>query len=139
MIKDSKVTPMVSGKHAQGLCIRRGRLARDAANLLAMRWEARGNSLLDEPGSSTMDEALVTKWAGAMALSTFLLSRVSECLLTSYLAEVKLLLSSPSTGCGEVARIAWRSCSSSSSVESNDLVRIELSQHWILVMMTRRK
>ncbi len=65
--------------------------------------------------------------AAAIVFSTFLLSRVSECLVTSYLAEVKLLLRPLFSTYGDSVAIA-SSVSSSSSAEPEDLLRIELSR-----------
>ena len=63
--------------------------------------------------------------ADAYDFSTFLLSRVSECLITSYLAEVKLLLMPLDSEGDSVATAS--PVTLSSAAEPEDFVRIELS------------
>ena len=70
--------------------------------------------------------ALCSTGGDGFDFSTFCLSRVSECLEPSYLALVKLpFLPSPSD-CRLAASAGGTSSESSSSVEPDDLVRIEI-------------
>lgn len=78
-------------------------------------------------------EALGRKDADAIGLSAFLRSRVSECLLRSYLAEVKLFLFSSVLRSGVAGSVTTVSAGSSSSAEPEDLLRIELSHRGYLV------
>ena len=93
---DKTVTLIVGNEHAQGLRAREGRQLR-GSSILSMSCPGARESccfLLERacgfPAGAKGLDPLGGDWARAIAFSTFLRSRVSECLVTSYLAEVKL-------------------------------------------------
>ena len=136
-IRDRKVVDSVKIEHDQGLCSRVRRRDEASNILFGLRAGARGNGFLGGWGNVGVTDPLSTKCASASCLSVFLLSRVSECRLKSYLAELKLFLFSSLSPGGGSAGIA--SPSSSSSAEPEDLLRIELSQRHHVVDWRRRK
>lgn len=75
-----------------GVCSRDRLRPRGSGILFAFWSGARGNNFGEACCKAGAIEPLGTKVAGVMIFSAFLLSSVSECLLTSYFAEVKLLL-----------------------------------------------
>ena len=134
-MEDSAVVVRVNNEHFQGFRTRERRCSLSCHILLGCWWSA--------PVSDSLCFSVVSRVCvcglGALTLyatcgvglffSTFLLSRVTDCLVTSNLAEVKLLFlpsSSDTEGSG------WRSSSVSSSwLEPDDLLRIESDGNYI--------
>ncbi len=89
---DIAVADSVSKEFDQGLRFR-DRRARISAILFTFCSGAASDCFLGGPWVPVGSfQPFGSTCAAAMVFSTFLLSRVSECLVTSYLAEVKLLL-----------------------------------------------
>lgn len=88
----SIVADNVRSEIDHGFCSRDGLRPRDSCILFAFWSGARGNNFGGASCKAGAIEPLGIKGEGGMIFSAFLLSSVSECLLTSYFAEVKLLL-----------------------------------------------
>lgn len=131
--RERAVAERVNNEHDHGLCMRARRRPRPSNILIVSGSEATSTCsdvLCRTPGPV---EALGINCTDAIGLSPFLRSRVSECLLRSYLAEVKLFLFSSLLRSGVAGSAMTVSAVSSSSAEPEDLLCIELSHRDYLV------
>lgn len=97
MIEKRRMTARIVAENVKseidhGVCSRDRLRPLDSCILFTFWSEPRGNNFGGACCKAGAIEPLGIKVTGVMIFSAFLLSSVSECLLTSYFAEVKLLL-----------------------------------------------